>query len=77
MAAAALALTPALATATTWCVKDPTCPAGSNASQSTIQGAVNAASNGDTIAIGPGKFTETVNSGVKQLTFRGPARRKR
>jgi PKD domain len=72
MAVAALALTPALATATTWCVKDPTCPSGGNSSQSTIQGAVNAASNSDTIAIGPGKFMEVVTNGSgKVLTFRG------
>jgi hypothetical protein len=37
------AAAPAAAGATTWCVKDPTCPPSGNASQTTIQGAINAA----------------------------------
>jgi hypothetical protein len=48
------------ASAATWCVRDPACPAGASKSQSTIQGAVNLAGANDTILIGPGRFSETV-----------------
>jgi hypothetical protein len=69
--AAAFVAGPSLAHATTWCVKDPSCPAGGNSSQSTINGAAGAAANGDTILIGPGKFMESVTDGAKLLTYIG------
>jgi hypothetical protein len=69
--AAAFLAGPSLARATTWCVKDPSCPAGGNSSQLTVDGAATAAVNGDTILIGPGKFMETVSDGAKLLTYIG------
>ena len=71
VAVAAFAAAPAIASATTWCVQNPTCPAAGNASQSTIQGAVTAAATGDTILIGPGKYLEAVNTGGKSIDFIG------
>lgn len=58
--------------ATTWCVKDPACPAGGNSSQSTISGAVTAAATtGDTVLIGPGTFLESISTAGKSIDFTG------
>jgi hypothetical protein len=69
--ALAFAAGPAVAQATTWCVRNPSCPAGGNSSQTTIAGAAAAAGNNDTILIGPGKFMESINDGAKLLTYIG------
>ena len=61
---------PTPASAATTCVPDAS-PGGCDAVQPTIQAAVDAAADGDTIRIAAGRYEEAVHAGAKTLHFVG------